>query len=64
MNDLINSIAQTIFELEEENAKLKEHLEQAESVISNLLKELNLRTIHMYNHPRNWPEVDLQWDKD
>ena len=35
-----------------------------ESVISNLLKELNLRTIHMYNHPRNWPEVDLQWDKD
>ena len=64
MNDLINSMAQTIFELEEENAKLKERLEQSESAISNLLKELNLRTTHMYDHPQNWPEVVHQWDKD
>jgi antitoxin component YwqK of YwqJK toxin-antitoxin module len=36
MNDLINSMAQTIFELEEENAKLKERLEQYETVSKNV----------------------------
>jgi antitoxin component YwqK of YwqJK toxin-antitoxin module len=31
MNDLVNSMAQTILQLEEENAKLKERLEQFEA---------------------------------
>jgi hypothetical protein len=36
MNDLVNSMVQTILQLEEENAKLKERLEQYETVSKNV----------------------------
>jgi antitoxin component YwqK of YwqJK toxin-antitoxin module len=36
MNDLVNSMVETILQLEEENAKLKERLEQYETVSKNV----------------------------
>jgi hypothetical protein len=61
MNDLVNSMVETILQLEEENAKLKERLEQYETVSKNVEPTTtNKLTPHIEYYPNGNVKVKGQ----